>query len=132
MKRTSMLISLMHCMIACVLVARAKGDDQDLPTKSFIYKKSETGRPGNCRPLPARLEGNRQAAQHRVFLRRRLDQRQRQAGRISSRAYLPAAEWSPPEPTTGSSRSTASRQGMRRGRQKHSPGGCGKTPPSSA
>ena len=28
-------------MIACVLVAWAKGDDQDPPTKSFIYKKTK-------------------------------------------------------------------------------------------
>ena len=39
MNRSSMLISLMNCMIACALVARAKGDDRGPPT---LYLKKDS------------------------------------------------------------------------------------------
>ena len=88
-------------ILGTTAAALASDSPSPLPTKSFIYKKTQAGRPGDRRPLPARLEGNGQAAGHRVLLRRRLDQRHDQGSSSPRQFILPAGAWSPHGPTIG-------------------------------
>ena len=54
-----------------------------LANQVLHLQEDEASRPGDRRPLPARLEGNGQATRHRVLLRRRLDEWHDQGVRAS-------------------------------------------------
>ena len=92
-----------------------------LANQVLHLQEDEAGRPGDRRPLPARLEGNGQAARHRLLLRRRLDQRHDQGSSSRRPPTLPAGHGRRTGRLPGEVPARRHARGMRRGRQECRP-----------